>query len=184
MDCGKGEFYRKSYTRYVRRTGKRIRVPGKCIRSQTRYVTPLRVDRTRMRGFRLSNRTLTKPCPSGFVPRAAYVRYTKKGKHIRVPDHCIRDRGNPGKGYRGGPGIGPLRKGELAEYGYSNVVNLSVEQRHEALRNAIQVYGSLGVWRKLNAVAIYTKHTAPSSSAIFLSDRNWVRETYGIKAFS
>ena len=94
------------------------------------------------------------------------------------------DRGLPGRGFRGtGPGIGPLRKGELAKFGYHNVVGLTEEQRRTALRKAVHAYGSLGVWRKLNAVAVYGKYTAPASSRIFKRDMDWIRSEFGIKAF-
>ena len=77
--------------------------------------------------------------------------------------------------------IGPLRKGELAKYGYQHVVDLTVAQRKTALRKAIEAFGPLGVWRKLNAVAVYTKHTAPKSSRVFKEDMNWIRTEFGIK---
>ena len=85
--------------------------------------------------------------------------------------------------FRGGPGIGPLRKGELAKHGYSKVTLLTVKQRHTALNKAIKEFGSLGVWRKLNAVSIYTRRTSPGVSKLFKEDMNWIRNTYGIKAF-
>ena len=78
--------------------------------------------------------------------------------------------------------IGPLRKGELTKYGYAHVTKLTVSQRHTALRKAIQEYGSLTTWKKLNAVAVYTRYTAPESSAVFKQDMNWIRKNYGLKA--
>jgi len=100
-----------------------------------------------------------------------------------VNEQCIRDIGAPGKGIPDGPGIGPLRKGELAKYGYSGVANLTLNDRHLALKKAVSDYGSLGVWRKLNAVSVYTRRTSPKTSKIFKNDMDWVRSTYGIKAF-
>ena len=79
----------------------------------------------------------------------------------------------------GRPGIGPLRKGELAEFGYVNVASLSERKRHLALGRAVRVYGALSVFRKLNAVYVYTRYTAPVSSAIFKLDRDWIKEYYG-----
>jgi len=174
--------YRKSYTRRIK--GRNIRVPGRCIRS---------MKISRVRGFKRTRRGLTS-CPSGFIKRSAYVRHTKKGK-VYVPEQCIIDRGNPGKGFisstkgskkgsKNSSGIGPLRKGELGKHGYAEVRTLTEKERHTALNRAIREYGSLGVWRKLNAVAVYTKHTSPQTSAIFKSDMKWIRETYGIKAFT
>lgn len=174
--------YRKTYTRKTKR-GNTIRVPGRCIRSQSRYETPLKINRTPMRGYRHTKRAL-RTCPTGFIKRAAYVRKTKYGKRVHVPEGCIKDTGSPGKGYKyGGPGIGPLRKGELSKYGYKDVANMSTDARHKALDSAILVLGSLGVWRKLNAVAVYTKNTAPHVSKIFKADMDWIKAKYGLKAF-
>lgn len=175
-NCPEGEYYRKSYTR------KGVRVAGKCLRSQTRYASKTRVNRTRFRGFRKTKRALSS-CPKGYIRRASFVRYTKSGKHTLVPEQCVRDMGVPGKGYRNGPGIGALRKGELAKHGYSKVNTMSMAARHAALAKAVKEFGSLGVWRKLNAVYVYTCRTAPEASKTFKADRDWVRATYGIKAF-
>ena len=78
--------------------------------------------------------------------------------------------------------IGPLRKGELTKYGYIHVTKLSVEERRAALRHAVREYGSLTTWKKLNAVAVYTRYAAPESYAIFHQDMDWIRKTYGLKA--
>ena len=121
-------------------------------------------------------------CPTGQIQRDAYVRLSRKTKkRTFVPARCIRDVGNPGKGLPSGePGIGPLRKGDLTRFGYDHVVSLSPLKRKIALAKAVRAYGSLTVWRKLNALYVYTKNTAPESSALFDEDRNWVREKYGI----
>lgn len=78
--------------------------------------------------------------------------------------------------------IGALRKGELTKYGYVHVTKLSSAERRSALRKAINEYGSLTTWRKLNAVAIYTRRAAPQSSTVFKQDMDWIRKTYGLKA--
>ena len=76
------------------------------------------------------------------------------------------------------PGIGPLRHGLLAKFGYSHVASLSLHQRHTALEKAVKAYGSLSVFRKLNAVYVYSRKTAPSSSRIFKADRDWIGTKY------
>jgi hypothetical protein len=92
--------------------------------------------------------------------------------------------GAPGKGYaQGKPGIGRLRSGELAKYGYTEVQKLSESARHTALARAIEEFGALGVWRKLNAVSVYTRRVAPSASRVFKADMDWIRVKYGLKAF-
>jgi len=100
-----------------------------------------------------------------------------------VPAACISDVGAPGKGLPGGqPGIGRLRQGDLAQFGYVNAKALTEGKRHIALAKAVAVYGALSVWRKLNAVYIYTRRTAPASSAVFGADRDWIMSHYGISA--
>lgn len=145
-----------------------------------------------------------KNCPPGYIPRRSYVRkYTtairKKGFTVRrksgttyrvypksisalVESKCVKDLGLPGKGPRSGKGIGPLHKGELAQFGYSHRETEDV--RHAALRKAAEEYGALGVYRKLDAVAKLTMRTLPAVSRIFKKDRDWVKETLGpLKAF-
>jgi len=141
-----------------------------------------------------------KKCPKGKILRKAYTRkyssnvkqlgftvrrlgksYTvrPKSKLIHVEAKCIKDRGLPGKGPREGEGIGKLRKGELIKYGYQ--YRLSDGLRHEALKKAIQRYGALSVYRKLDAVAKLSVRTAPDASAIFDKDRKWVQLHYKLK---
>jgi hypothetical protein len=104
----------------------------------------------------------------------AKTRKQRRSNKIRSPDI-------PGeKPKKPDPGIGPLRKGELAVFGYVNVSTLSEAKRHLALGRAVRAYGALSVFRKLNAVYVYTRYTAPVSSAIFKVDRDWVKEYYGV----
>ena len=181
--CGPGKTYRKSYTRKLA-SGQSIRVGGRCIRSTTVYSSRPSVNKTRMRGYSMKRRTL-KACPRGYIKRASYVR-SRSGKKTLVPEQCIRNVGAPGKGLAGkdaSPGIGTLRKGELAKHGYEDVVHKSVSDRHAALAKAVKEFGSLGVWRKLNAVQIYTRRLSPNASKVFKADMDWVRGKYGLKAF-
>ena len=69
--------------------------------------------------------------------------------------------------------IGTLKKGLLAKFGYHNVTQLSLQERHEALKKAIQAYGPLSVFRKLNAVYVYNRKTNPFVARIFKADRDW-----------
>jgi hypothetical protein len=116
----------------------------------------------------------------GYIRRSAYTRKLKNGKRVRVPSGLIKNVGRPGKGYRGpngSPGIGPLREGELSQFGYVNVVKKSSTARHSALKKAVKKYGSLSVRRKLQAVATYTKSTSPHASKIFKADIAWIKRT-------
>ena len=126
------------------------------------------------RKFSRSNRMATR-CRKGKILRSAYTR--KSGKTVKAA--CIKNVGRPGKGLRtGGPGIGTLKKGLLAKFGYSDITNKSDQARHAALDKAVKAYGALSVFRKLNAVYVYTKITSPASSKIFLMDRDWIRSQH------
>lgn len=141
----------------------------------------------KVRSLRSKRRSIR--CRKDYILRKGYTRKSRSGKRVRVTARCIKDRGLPGKGYQGkgpfgaqrGPGIGKLREGELSQFGYSGVSKLSEAQRHVALKKAIAEYGALNVFRKLNAVAVYTKHTSPGVSRVFKSDMAWIRSYYGGK---
>jgi hypothetical protein len=77
-----------------------------------------------------------------------------------------------------GKGIGPLKEGELGQFGYHTVSSLPSKARHAMLAKAVAQYGALSLFRKLNAISIYTRRSSPGSSAIFLADRDWIREQY------
>jgi hypothetical protein len=120
-------------------------------------------------------------CPSGTIYRKSYSRKTRSGSRISVKGNCIADVGAPGKGLRsGGPGIGPLRSGDLSQFGYEHVTDMSASRRHLALGRAVATFGALSVFRKLNAVYVYTRRTSPSSSRVFKADRDWVKTHYGV----
>ncbi len=169
----------------MRRSG--TRVPAACVQATTpggpraEFLAATRRRMTRrLQGFR---RATVKACPAGQILRDPYVR-VRLGQRQHVPAGCVTDMGAPGKGIpTGAPGIGPLRKGDLNRFGYTNVSAMSEGRRHLALSVAVKAYGSLTVWRKLNAVYVYTKRTSPRSSAIFKADRDWIKAYYGIKAF-
>lgn len=186
MRCRPGFHPRKAYT--VKRT--RTHVPSSCIRktssargSHSAFVARTRGRMTRrLRGVRKTQRGPSR-CPTGKIRRIPYVRI-RKGRRTFVPASCIADVGAPGKGLASGaPGIGPLRQGNLKRFGYSDVSAMSMGRRHLALATAVHKYGALTVWRKLNAIYVYTRRTSPASSTIFKADRDWVKATYGIKAF-
>jgi hypothetical protein len=125
-------------------------------------------------------RTRATACGKGRI-RKAYVRYTKKG-HVRVPASCIPDVGAKGKGLRGRPGIGTLKKGNLIRFGYQQIAKMDTAARQQALRKAVAAYGALTVWRKLNALSIYTRRSSPATSRAAKTDMDWIRATWGLKA--
>lgn len=95
---------------------------------------------------------------------------------VYVKPTCIKDRGLPGT--ITGPGIGPLKRGELMRFGYS--YRMTVPLRREALKHAISEYTAMSVYRKLDAVAKLTVRINPKASKRFAADRDWVRENYGV----
>ena len=182
--CPSGKFYRKTYVRAGRR------ITGRCIRKQTRAKVTSRQYAAatrrrmgiRMRGFRKTARGVRR-CPAGKVLRAAHVRYTKKGSRVHMPAVCIPDIGAVGKGLRGGPGIGTLKKGNLVRFGYQKIAAMDTTDRRAALQKAVGAYGALTVWRKLNALSVYTRRTSPKTSRTAKADMDWIRATWGLKAF-
>lgn len=143
---------------------------------------------------------LNKSCPPGQILRAPYTRkftsatkesgynVSKKGRTYRVYPKagstlvkaaCVKNRGLPGKGPVSGKGIGPLKEGELSRYGYK--ARAPEAERHKALRKAIDVYGPLNVFRKLDAVAKLTLRTAPEVHKIFVADRKWIQNNFVLK---
>ncbi len=204
--CPPGYRHRKSYT--VKKTG--TYVPSRCVKSQSPYAESSKQFKSRVSRKQTARLVrakkpvnTTRKCPPGQIARKGYVRrfssgvkatgytvkrksgttykvYPKK-KRTYVKSACVKDRGLKGKAAPGEQ-IGPLRKGELRKYGY--IYRLPTEQRHSALRKAVDAYGPLSVYRKLNAVAKLAVRTAPEASKAFKADRNWIQEKYGpLKAF-
>lgn len=146
---------------------------------------------------------LTRRCPPGEILRAPYrrkfnsqtkksgynvhrknrtIRVYPKAGSVVVKAACIKNRGLPGKGVQSGKIIGPLKEGELTRYGYN--AHKSVEERRKALETAIDVYGALNVFQKLNAIANLTKRLrgdARKAHEVFASDRQWVQDNYLLK---
>jgi hypothetical protein len=110
------------------------------------------------------------------VKRSVFGQHTRRGPG-KGPGNTRSVGPRRGKTRRG-KGIGPLREGELSQFGYSGVAKLSEARRHAALKLAVGKFGALTVIRKLNAVAVYTKNTSPKVSRIFRSDMAWIRREF------
>lgn len=204
--CPEGYHKRSSYKT---KSGKTVET--RCVRAATRkkessaeFKRAVTAKRTqRLRKFVPSIRSLARrSCPPGMIERKEYARKystavlqkgftrkTKSGRVIAVKPHkntltfvkpkCVKDTGLPGKGKES---IGPLRKGEISKYGYS--MSETEEKRHSALRKAIDEYGAIGVYRKLDAISKLTARTIPEASKIYENDRDWVKKKFGpLKAF-
>jgi hypothetical protein len=131
-------------------------------------------------------------CPPGMIERKGFVRkYSsavrnkgfsvhRNGKTYKVfpklqpvsiNSRCVKDTG--GKTMK----IGPLKKGELSKHGYS--FRKSDLARHRALKYAIDEFGPLGVYRKLDAVSKLTERTIPEASKAYRKDKEWIQDKFG-----
>ncbi|NBO71895.1 hypothetical protein EBV26_15675 [bacterium] len=201
--CPVGYHKRASYTSKLGH-----RVHPRCVKAQTVYAESRKNYTHRVLAKQQSRlKSMGKPltsrirCPDGEVLRKGYVRrfeknvlnkgYTvkrKSGKHYRIyPERatvyvkpvCVKDRGLAGHGPGPGQSFGPLRKGELKKHGY--VYDKQQSERHTALKKAVEEFGALGVFRKLDAVAKLSKRAAPEASKIFKADRNWIESNYKLR---
>jgi hypothetical protein len=183
LKCNEGKIIRRSHIR----KGKRM--TAKCIRKVTPYPEAYRnfqkaqLSRMsrRLKGLTKKSRGSTLICNNNQTLRKAYVRHTKTGKRKLVKGSCITKRGSSNR--KTAKKIGPLRKGDLKQYGYQHIIGLSLKKRHQALKQAVAKYGSLSVWKKINVLYIFFKNTNPELSKLYNEDRTWVKETYGLKAF-
>jgi len=53
---------------------------------------------------------------------------------------------------------------------------MKASTRHTILRTVAKKVGPLSTFRKLNAVSVLTKRTAPKSSRKMKADRKWVKK--------
>lgn len=108
-------------------------------------------------------------CKEGEIPRVAHSRIIVEGgvkKSVHIPASCVRRQSL----------IRPLHKGDLKKYGYS--YKATDEKRRNALVKAVNAYGALTTYHKLDAIAKLTEHQHPQLSHVFSRDRNWVRSEY------
>ena len=168
----------------------------RCVPSTRKAKASTRKASSRPRVYIPSIKSLARhACPPGMIERKGYRRkysnsIRKKGFTVKrsgttyrvypkeaaasVGAACVKDTGKHGPGIP--KSIGPLRKGELAKYGYT--YNESTEMRHSALNKAINAYGALGVFRKLDAVYKLSENKLPHIARVFRRDRDWVYSKY------
>ena len=121
--------------------------------------------------------------------RGAHSRraYSRKGhttvrkatvRKSRVPTARITDRGAKGKWreVNKSNGIEINHPGSLSSMGYSVVDKPA--SRHSTLRRVIKKFGPTATFRKLKAVATFTKRTSKGRSIKFNADSNWVKKKY------
>ena len=108
-------------------------------------------------------------CREGEIPRVAHSRIITEGgikRSVHIPASCVRRQSL----------IRPLHKGDLKKYGYS--YKAVEEERRTALHKAVQVYGPLTTYHKLDAIAKLSEHQYPQISHVFSRDRNWIKSEY------
>ena len=125
-------------------------------------------------------RSKSKSCPRGQIMRSGYLRkhYTKtNGTLVNptvVPEHCIKDRGNPGHGVQ----LFRLVPGVLEGYGYYGIKNLTQGQRRKALNRALDDgFEPLSLFRRINALYVLNKNQDPGIAELFKKDRDYVKTT-------
>ncbi len=116
-------------------------------------------------------------CPPGKIRRMGYTA-TRRGTPFRVKAACIKDRGAKGRWQtvRRMMGIGPLSRGDLVTLGYSHTK--PTEERHAVVDKAVSKYGRAATIRKLNAIAVYSKRTAPLRAATYKRDMHYVQKKF------
>lgn len=118
-----------------------------------------------------------KACPPGTIRRMGYSA-VRNGKTYRVKSSCIKDRGAKGRWQtiKRMMGIGPLSRGDLTSLGYSHTKGTT--ERHQVIDRAVSKYGRAATIRKLNAIATYSKRTAPTRALVYKRDMRYVQKKF------
>ena len=121
---------------------------------------------------------MPKSCKKGSILRSGFTA-VRRNKHrgsptiYHVAATCVKDEGKPGKGPRVIP---KLKSGRLGHVGYKNVLKMSLQERHKALREALHAYGVQATIAMLNAVYVLNSNTKPKLAARFKEDRDWLHK--------
>lgn len=176
--CKKGYIFRDGYKKKLS-TGKIVYISGSCIRSTSQLGRKRKpIEKKIMEKLRRSHQTAKKKfgtpkCKKGEIVREGYIKKLNS-KKIIVPPVCIKStsKTHPGKH---GIQLFVMDKDVLGPFGYSNVIKLTLIQRHIALNKALKKITPLSLFRRLNALYVLNKGTKIGD--IFLQDRDWIRET-------
>jgi hypothetical protein len=190
MNCGVNYIYRVPYTRTTK-SGKSIRVKGGCIKSRSSTGKKGSVvDRQMISRRRASERraemltgTADLICPQGMIKRAGYVRkshkrLTRANNIVHIPEKIVSAVCIPSRGIGSSVRIPITNKNELGQFGYSDVLTLTQNQRKRILNKAINKLGYLPVIKKLNALSTLNRNTNPEVSYIFKTDQEWLSKKY------
>lgn len=185
MTCKKGEIYRVGYIRTSKK-GSKVYVKGNCIRATSqsglkRSSIDSKINRTKKVQKHIARQLFGAPrCGPGEILKDGYKRssYTKKSgttvPSTWVGPTCVKSAtGSSKKGTK----LFNLARDDLKPFGYEDVANKTVEQRHRALNRALKEYDALPLMRKLNALRVVNKNRNPSLSKKFENDANYIKTT-------
>jgi hypothetical protein len=124
-----------------------------------------------------------KKCPRGYIKREGYKKesyksHSKSGKNINVKESwtapaCIK---SPlGRSVKGEKLIVLMEKDVLKKYGYDDIVHLTKNERHRALRKAIRANKPLSIYRRIIAISTLNKNTNPKLYKILREDAEWIK---------
>ncbi len=141
---------------------------------------------------------LNQTCPPGYILRKPYYRTFKntrgfiarrgsknviikpKKNRVLVKAACVKNMARSGINYANSTNrlVAQLKRGELARFGYQ--YRNSDESRYQALIAAIDAFGPLHVYHKLDAVYKVFSVKNPQASMIFEADRDWVADNFSL----
>jgi hypothetical protein len=141
---------------------------------------------------------LNQSCPTGFILRKPYYRTIKntrgyiarrgnkniivkpKAGRVLIKAACVKNTARQGINYASPSDrlAAQLKRGELLRFGYQ--FRLPDENRHQALTAAIDAYGPLHVYHKLDAVSKVFANKKPQAAMIFAADRDWVAGNFSV----
>ena len=179
--CSKGQIRRKGYT-----TKKGTKVKSSCIIAQSgtgkkNSKAVKKYLKSKSKIYKMARQKFPKAskqkCSKGKILKVGYSikRISKSGKKTEhwVKPSCIKS--TTGKSSKGKKLITILHKGSLEKYGYKDIKNLSIKQRHRALTKAINHIKPMSVFRKIMALAIFNKNTDPKFHNLLVKDADWIK---------
>jgi hypothetical protein len=112
----------------------------------------------------------TKSCPKGTVSRKSY----RKKSGVKVKSACVKSTSLRSRGVMPKRVLPKLKTGSLTKYGYHIHDTKSI--RHKALKKALKAYGFATLIRKLNAVRVLSRNTAPLNSKKYTDDIKYIEK--------
>jgi hypothetical protein len=167
-------------------------VPAGCIIAQSNSgeKTKIKVDEYLKKKSKIHEKArlmfpeAKKSCSKGYIIRDGYKvsrhkTHSKEGKLIEIKEHwveptCIKS--TTGRSVKSPKLITILEKDVLKKYGYYNVNNLTKQERHKALANAIKDNKPLSIFRRVQALAILNKNKNPELDEKFKDDAKWIQQ--------